>query len=653
MNYNISINNGDLPSNNNTNNNNENKIIDHLIITVHGIGKHEEKWNEKIIKINQTYQNVTKITERNKNCKFIGLEWHSGVHKKTDAFIKKVTPNTIPVVRELINHTLLDILLFTSPTFSQHIYSEVGNKLNQIYRDFLAANPTFKGKVSILAHSLGSMICYDILCHQLTSISKIDSSTDSTTADYQYDSINHIDKGNIYYWRKFKEEQKLQQKLQQQQQNNDKKQRQLKKQEKQKLKQQQQLEQQQQQQQQQQPKLKDDYSSDEETESDIDEIDVEEELKNSLLSINFPKLEFDVFNLYCIGSPIGLFCTVRGHQSIDIPNCTNLYNIYDQSDPVAALLEPLIDEGFQDAGESLAPHFKKSKLVNKVQNNNNNNNVSTPSTPNSIELTTTTNVNSNSSFSSNNNINNNISNNNNNNNNNNNINNNTTTSSSTSMFSKLTSKLNSVINKNSLTTTTTNTTNTYNNNNNNSSNNNETIPNNTALQLTTQKQIPSPSSNINVLVEETEMLSFDGASSTSMKRNQSFNGSSFPSSDSEFDDESSERSEKSDRSSYNLYIDSQQLDTTKKPSLNTPNKPLPTTPSSSSSSTSTTTTSNNNINNNRKYFGGYRFDYKLKQTGVFSSFSDYSSVLNAHKSYWFSNDVMYFISERLSSNDNK
>ena len=38
--------------------------------------------------------------------------------------------------------------------------------MNRIYTLFLQRNPTFKGRVSLLGHSLGSAICFDILCRQ-------------------------------------------------------------------------------------------------------------------------------------------------------------------------------------------------------------------------------------------------------------------------------------------------------------------------------------------------------------------------------------------------------------------------------------------------------------------------------------------------------
>ena len=38
--------------------------------------------------------------------------------------------------------------------------------MNRIYNLFCERNPTFNGRVSLIGHSLGSVICFDILCRQ-------------------------------------------------------------------------------------------------------------------------------------------------------------------------------------------------------------------------------------------------------------------------------------------------------------------------------------------------------------------------------------------------------------------------------------------------------------------------------------------------------
>lgn len=54
------------------------------------------------------------------------------------------------------------------------IISKVGNELNRLYQVFIERNPYFCGKVSLVGHSLGSLILFDLLLHQF----------DSTSASY-------------------------------------------------------------------------------------------------------------------------------------------------------------------------------------------------------------------------------------------------------------------------------------------------------------------------------------------------------------------------------------------------------------------------------------------------------------------------------------
>ena len=76
-----------------------------------------------------------------------------------------ITVDGVPAVRNLITDLALDILLYQS-AYREHIAGIVQRECNRIYRLFLQRNPYFKGKVSLIGHSLGSAILFDILCRQ-------------------------------------------------------------------------------------------------------------------------------------------------------------------------------------------------------------------------------------------------------------------------------------------------------------------------------------------------------------------------------------------------------------------------------------------------------------------------------------------------------
>lgn len=60
----------------------------------------------------------------------------------------------------------LDVLLYQSETYREHIIQTVLAECNRIYALFKQRNPEFKGKVSLVGHSLGAAILFDILCRQ-------------------------------------------------------------------------------------------------------------------------------------------------------------------------------------------------------------------------------------------------------------------------------------------------------------------------------------------------------------------------------------------------------------------------------------------------------------------------------------------------------
>lgn len=76
-----------------------------------------------------------------------------------------ITVDGVPAIRNLITDLALDILLYQS-AYREHIASIVQRECNRVYELFLQRNPDFRGKVSMVGHSLGSAILFDILCRQ-------------------------------------------------------------------------------------------------------------------------------------------------------------------------------------------------------------------------------------------------------------------------------------------------------------------------------------------------------------------------------------------------------------------------------------------------------------------------------------------------------
>lgn len=80
--------------------------------------------------------------------------------------LEDISVEGVPAVRNLITDLALDILLYQSPAYKDHISRIVLEECNRIYHLFMDRNPDFKGKISLVGHSLGSAIMFDLLCRQ-------------------------------------------------------------------------------------------------------------------------------------------------------------------------------------------------------------------------------------------------------------------------------------------------------------------------------------------------------------------------------------------------------------------------------------------------------------------------------------------------------
>ena len=76
------------------------------------------------------------------------------------------TPSHVANVREVFDQTVPDALAYLNPRFRSNILETVVEQCNHIFVMLSRKNPNFKGKVSIIGHSLGSVISYDMLKRQ-------------------------------------------------------------------------------------------------------------------------------------------------------------------------------------------------------------------------------------------------------------------------------------------------------------------------------------------------------------------------------------------------------------------------------------------------------------------------------------------------------
>uniref|UniRef100_A0A0K0DW07 DDHD domain-containing protein n=1 Tax=Strongyloides stercoralis TaxID=6248 RepID=A0A0K0DW07_STRER len=137
-----------------------------LILVVHGIG---QKGYENLIakNTNQLRELLTPIIEKQYNtCKkkmiMLPIEWRSHLVLDED-MSSHILLSKMSNLRETMNAVALDIMYYQSPLYRTEIVNGVIRQLNFVYRTFIKYNPKFQGNVSIFAHSLGSVIAFDIL----------------------------------------------------------------------------------------------------------------------------------------------------------------------------------------------------------------------------------------------------------------------------------------------------------------------------------------------------------------------------------------------------------------------------------------------------------------------------------------------------------
>ncbi|CAL8327219.1 unnamed protein product [Arctogadus glacialis] len=72
--------------------------------------------------------------------------------------IQRITLPSIGRLRHFTNDTLLDLFFYNSPTYCQTIVDTVASEVNRLDALFRQRHPAFSAAVSVVGHSLGSLI---------------------------------------------------------------------------------------------------------------------------------------------------------------------------------------------------------------------------------------------------------------------------------------------------------------------------------------------------------------------------------------------------------------------------------------------------------------------------------------------------------------
>uniref|UniRef100_A0A7N8XTG1 DDHD domain containing 2 n=1 Tax=Mastacembelus armatus TaxID=205130 RepID=A0A7N8XTG1_9TELE len=156
--------------------------VDHLVFMVHGIGPACDLRFRSIIQCVNDFRSasLSLLASHYKRAQqdgqvgrveFLPVNWHSALHGDAtgvDEDIQRITLPSISRLRHFTNDTLLDLFFYNSPTYCQTIVDTVSSEINRLHVLFKQRHPKFNGAVSVVGHSLGSLILFDLLTNQRT-----------------------------------------------------------------------------------------------------------------------------------------------------------------------------------------------------------------------------------------------------------------------------------------------------------------------------------------------------------------------------------------------------------------------------------------------------------------------------------------------------
>uniref|UniRef100_A0A182XIA6 DDHD domain-containing protein n=1 Tax=Anopheles quadriannulatus TaxID=34691 RepID=A0A182XIA6_ANOQN len=295
--------------------------IDHLLFMVHGIGEACDLRFRRVEEVVDEFRSISaQLVQSHYRSSFdrgdvgrveiLPISWHDDLHSEesgVDEKLKSITLPSIPKLRHFTNDTLLDVLFYTSPMFCQSIIDAVGKSLNRLYALFCQRNPSFHGRVSLAGHSLGSLILFDLLCHQKRAEQK-QSCEPENSENPDDDTVSPLTPHHA-----FVNHRPLVRKCSQQ---------------------------------------------------------INYEVGPAGTGqpyITYPQLMFQPKMFFALGSPIGMFVTIRGIDALGLdfklPTCDGFFNIFHPYDPVAYRIEALINPDLSTLAPVLIPHHKGRKRM--------------------------------------------------------------------------------------------------------------------------------------------------------------------------------------------------------------------------------------------------------------------------------------------------
>ncbi|KAG0175291.1 hypothetical protein DFQ28_008238, partial [Apophysomyces sp. BC1034] len=185
----------------NENSEEEVRKIDHLVFVIHGIGqKMSERLGQNFVHdvnilrktLKSAYPTVIGTTSaplRKNSIQVLPILWRheikfgmaSGDEGRVEAdlgapdgedgcpTLDELTLEGVPNIRMVVSDVLLDVPLYMTQKYREQMTIVISQEITRVYKLFVERHPDFaeaEGKVSLLGHSLGSLLAFDILTMQ-------------------------------------------------------------------------------------------------------------------------------------------------------------------------------------------------------------------------------------------------------------------------------------------------------------------------------------------------------------------------------------------------------------------------------------------------------------------------------------------------------
>ena len=291
------------------------------------------KGDDEELKVDTSSIDEKELYKKKIQVTFIPIQWRrsldlDGNNGEDGVKVGDVTLEGVKSLRNILHGTFLDVLHYMNQRTSRTIMRNLTKEFNRAFKRYMLRNPSFEmsgGKTSIVAHSLGTVLSFDLLCQE-TMLLKGEENLEEDdndrkenlgTASENSSDIDNLKQELMALHNKIKvlEAKKKQSEL---------------------------------------------------------------KLVSKSENVSSYGLDFQVTNFFALGSPLGIFITLKYLKSYEfgvehdvdhlgnffvLPKCQNMYNIFHPYDPVGYRIEPCIAVRFKENQPELVAYHKGGKRI--------------------------------------------------------------------------------------------------------------------------------------------------------------------------------------------------------------------------------------------------------------------------------------------------